>query len=47
MVETINDPVFKTIELRSRPFGKGLGGGGGKYMPGQKMVNNPSRVNGI
>lgn len=39
IVETIDDPVFKTIEMRSRPFGKGLGGGGGKYFPGHSLQN--------
>lgn len=47
MIETIDDPVFKTIELRSRPFGKGLGGGGGKYIPGHNLPNRDNRINGI
>ena len=44
IVETIDDPIFKTIEMRSRPFGKGFGGGGGKYFPGHNL---PNKLDGI
>ena len=35
-VKDPEDPLFKILGERSIAYGKGLGGGGGKYIPGVK-----------
>lgn len=39
-VKDPEDPIFKILGERSIAYGKGLGGGGGKYIPGVKAPVN-------
>lgn len=43
-VKDPEDPLFKILGERSIPYGKGLGGGGGKYIPGIKAPGNKEKI---